>query len=107
MSTTSKIKISVLKGLSRSEVFGEDIPDIIDKPGGSDARCGRHTAGQTFISTDLQRPEGFCDWAFADIHRDLVFLAYGNKFNRSGKIQYAACTDGTNPVIFKLERVEG
>ncbi len=102
----SKIKISVLKGLSCSEVFGDKIPDIIDKSKGSDGRCGRHTAGQTFISFDLQRPEGFCDWAFADIHRDLVFLAYGNKFNKVDKIQYAACTDGTNPVIFKLERME-
>lgn len=102
----SKIKISVLKGLSRSEVFGDDIPDIIDKPKSSNDKCGRHTAGQTFISIDLKRPEGFCDWAFTDIHKDLVFLAYGNKFNGFDKIQYAACTDGTNPVIFKLERLE-
>jgi uncharacterized repeat protein (TIGR04076 family) len=101
----SKIKITVLKGLSRSEVFGGDIPGIIDKPKGSE-RCGLHTAGQTFVSVDLQKPEGFCDWAFTDIHRDLMFLAYGNKFNDADKIQYAACTDGTNPVVFKLERME-
>lgn len=101
----SKIKITVLKGLSRSEVFGGDVPDIIDKPKGSD-RCGLHTAGQIFISVDLQKPEGFCDWAFTDIHRDLMFLAYGNKFNDADKIQYVACTDGTNPVVFKLERME-
>ena len=102
----SKIKITVLKGLSRSEVFGDDIPDVIDKPGGPDSRCGLHTAGQTFVSVDLAKPDGFCDWAYADIHRDLVYLAFGNKFNREGKIQYAACTDGTNPVVFKLERVD-
>ena len=102
----SKIKISVLKGLSRSEVFGDDVPDIIDKPKGSNDKCGRHTAGQTYTSIDLQKPEGFCDWAFTDIHKDLVFLAYGNKFNKVDKIQYAACTDGTNPVIFKIERIE-
>jgi len=102
----SKIKITVLKGLSRSEVFGDDIPDIIDKPKSSGNRCGLHTAGQTFISVDLKKPEGFCDWAFTDIHRDLMFLAYENKFNDIEKIQYAACTDGTNPVIFKLERME-
>ncbi len=101
----SKIKITVLKGISRSEVFGGDVPDIIDKPKGSD-RCGLHTAGQVYLSENLGKPEGFCDWAFADIQRDLVFLAYGNKFNRVDKIQYAACTDGTNPVVFKLERVE-
>ena len=102
----SKIKITVLKGLSRSEVFGDDIPDIIDKPKGSNGRCGRHTAGQTFISLDLCKPEGFCDWAFTDIHKDLLFLAYGNRSFGPDKIQYAACTDGTNPVIFKLERME-
>jgi len=101
----SRIKITVLKGLSRSEVFGDDIPDIIDKPGDSE-RCGRHIAGQTFVSVDLAKPEGFCDWAFTDIHRDLMFLAFGNKFNDLDKIQYAACTDGTNPVVFRLERVE-
>jgi uncharacterized repeat protein (TIGR04076 family) len=102
----SKIKITVLKGFSRSDVFGNDIPDVINKPGGPDSRCGLHTKGQTFVSVDLAKPEGFCDWAYADIQRDMVYLAYGNKFNREGKIQYAACTDGTNPVIFRLERVE-
>jgi len=102
----SRIKISVLKGLSRSEVFGDDIPDIIDKPKSSNNKCGHHTAGQTFISIDLKRPEDFCDWAFTDIHKELVFLAYGNKFSGFEKIVYAACTDGTNPVIFKIERIE-
>ncbi|MHA2083961.1 MAG: TIGR04076 family protein [Candidatus Thorarchaeota archaeon] len=102
----SKIRITVLKGLSRSEVFGDDIPDIIDKPKSPGGRCGRHTTGQTFISDDLRKPEGFCDWAFTDIHRDLTYLAFGNKFNDFDKIQYAACTDGTNPVIFKLERID-
>ena len=101
----SKIKITVLKGLTRSEVFGDNIPDIIDKPEGSD-RCARHTKGQVYLSENLAKPDGFCDWAFADIQRDLVFLAYGNKFNQDDKIQYATCTDGTNPVVFKLEKVE-
>ena len=102
----SKIKITVLKGLSRTEVFGDKIPEFIDKPLSSNDKCGRHTAGQTFISVDLKKPMGLCDWAFTDIHKDLMFLAYGNKFNGFDKTQYAACTDGTNPVIFKLERME-
>ena len=101
----SRIKITVLKGLTSSEVFDGNIPEFIDKPEGSD-RCGRHTKGQVYFSENLAKPEGFCDWAFADIQRDLVFLAYGSKFNQLGKIQYATCTDGTNPVVFKLERVE-
>ena len=101
----SKIKITVLKGISRSEVFDGNIPDIIDKPGNSD-RCQRHTKGQVYISENLAKPDGFCDWAFADMQRDLVFLAYSNKFNQPGKIQYVTCTDGTNPVVFKLENVE-
>jgi uncharacterized repeat protein (TIGR04076 family) len=102
----SRIRITVVKGLSRGEVFGDDIPDVINKPGGPEARCGRHAAGETYVSVDLARPEGFCDWAFTDIHRDLVYLAFGNRFNREGKVQYAACTDGTNPVVFRLERVD-
>jgi uncharacterized repeat protein (TIGR04076 family) len=100
----SKIKITVHKAISRSEVFDSNIPDIIDKPEGSD-RCGRHTKGQVFFSENLAKPAGFCDWAFADIQRDMVFLSYGNKFNNPDKIQYATCTDGTNPVVFKLEKV--
>ena len=101
----SKIIITVLKAITRSEVFGDNIPDIIDKPEGAD-RCGLHHKGQTYFSEYLAKPEEFCDWAFADIQRDLVFLAYGNKFNQPGKIQYTTCTDGTNPVVFKLEKVE-
>jgi uncharacterized repeat protein (TIGR04076 family) len=107
----SKIMITVLKGLTRGEIFGDDIPDYLPDTD-PDRRCRYHVAGQEYISVDHGYPEPvnnerrFCSWAFADIQKQLVFLSFGNKYNKVGDTRYSACTDGTATVIFKLERVE-
>jgi uncharacterized repeat protein (TIGR04076 family) len=107
----SKIKITVVKGLTRGEIFGDDIPEHlpITDP---DSRCRYHVAGQEYVSVDHGYPEPvnnerrFCHWAFSDIQKQLVFLDFGNKYYKVGEPKYSACTDGTATVIFKLERVE-
>lgn len=106
-----KIKITVLKGLTRREIFGDDIPEHLPNTD-PDSRCRYHVAGQEYISIDRDYPEPvnndrrFCTWAFADIQKQQVFLDFGNKYYKVGEPHYAACTDGTATVIFKLERVE-
>ena len=107
----SKIKITVVKGLTRREIFGDDIPEYLPNTD-PDSRCRYHVAGQEYISIDRDYPEPvnndrrFCTWAFADIQKQQVFLDFGNKHYNVGKPAYAACTDGTATVIFKLEREE-
>jgi uncharacterized repeat protein (TIGR04076 family) len=107
----SKIRITVFKGLTRREIFGDDIPEYLPSTD-PDKRCSYHIAGQEYISVDHGYPEPvndeprFCHWAFADIQKILVFLDFENKYYKIGEPKYSACTDGTLPVIFKLERVE-
>jgi len=72
------------------------------------APCSRLTEGQEFIVSgkDLGMPEGFCSWAWADIHKYVVTLARGGNFlgSKPGKT-VACCTDGYRPVIFAVERI--
>ena len=72
--------------------------------------CERLKDGQEFIVTGETRyksPEGFCEWAWADIRHDILALAYGGSIphmvNENSNI--VGCTDWIRPVYFKIERV--
>ena len=83
--------------------------DLFDQHAGEGmARtCTRVNAGQVFVARDMQMPEGFCSWAWADIQRDVSHLALGGDYPwmKQKGTALACCTDGLRPVIFKLERV--
>jgi uncharacterized repeat protein (TIGR04076 family) len=102
-----KVKITVVKGFSAEEVFGDDIPDYF--PERFRSPCWRHTEGQTFIAEKFNCPEGFCNWAYADIQKDIADLEldspYYDRWMRGKRVQYVSCTDGMRPVVFKLERI--
>lgn len=63
--------------------------------------------GAEFVS-DGSCPPGFCGWAFHDIYPEVTTLRFGGNFpwmKKDGVIR-ACCTDGMNPVLFDLERIE-
>ena len=96
------VRITVLKRLF--------IQDAVDEYAEGDwAPCSRVTDGQECIvsGTDIGMPDGFCSWAWADLHKYIVTLARGGNFlgSKPGKT-VAACTDGYRPVIFAIERIE-
>lgn len=101
----AKIRITVLKCFTNEEIFGDKIPEDLDS---RISPCHRHHPGQEFVFEDLECPEGFCSWAFDDIYRDLVHLAWGGDFPFIGKpgTMFSSCTDGKKPVIFRLERLD-
>ncbi len=73
--------------------------------------CDRLKDGQEFIINEENSygiPEGFCEWAWADIRRDLLTLAYGGLIPhmKNEKSNIVGCTDWFRPVYFKIERVE-
>ncbi|MFA9437964.1 MAG: TIGR04076 family protein, partial [Candidatus Bathyarchaeota archaeon] len=72
-------------------------------------KCDYFTDGQVImVDFNLNQPEGFCSWAWADIQRDIAHLALGGDFrwiNKPGSM-VSCCTDGLRPVVFKLERIE-
>ncbi len=85
------------------------IEDLIEKYSthGSE-QCPLFKLGDEFVSKNFKKPEGFCDWAWVDIQRDVVVLASGGNYPwvRVKGLQFSCCTAGLTPVIFKLERIE-
>ncbi|MBQ7566964.1 MAG: TIGR04076 family protein [Oscillospiraceae bacterium] len=64
--------------------------------------------GQTFVSTDAQRPQGFCDSAWDSVKPFVLTLACGGGDFYDGwmKNKHSAmisCNDGFRPVSFLLE----
>jgi uncharacterized repeat protein (TIGR04076 family) len=96
----SKVKITVLKRLVLS-----DLDKYKNEPS---VACTRFDDGQEFLSENIQMPQGFCSWAWADIQRDVAILALNGNFIwvKDEGIGISCCTDGFRPVVFKLERIE-
>ena len=67
--------------------------------------------GQSFLSLDGQKPDGFCDSAWESVRPFVQALAKGegNFFDGWMKNPYSAmisCNDGFRPLSFYLERLE-
>jgi len=97
----SQLKITVLK----RELY----KDLVDKYAADKnfAPCPKYKDGQEFILDTKDMPAGFCSWAWADIHRDVVAVFHGANFpwiERKSTI-ISCCTDGLRPVVFKIEKI--
>lgn len=100
----SKVKITILKKLYQEDLVDEYL--LPEKKEGYPP-CYRFEAGDTFVVNGFEMPEGFCPWAWADIHREVIAVKCNANFPASkdpGCI-IASCTDGLRPVIFKVERL--
>ena len=97
----SDVKITVIKKLETGDVFKEYAS--IEAP----PTCSAVKMGDEYVSKEMGIPEGFCNWAWADIQRDVVHLALGGEFPWMKKkgTMISCCTDGLRPVLFKLERM--
>ena len=104
------IKITVVKTIAPEDVFRGDIPGYI--PEESRTACTRHVVGDTFTSQTHECPDGFCNWAYADIQKDISDLHYDSppyyeRWLKGHRVNYISCTNGLAPVIFKIERAHG
>ena len=71
-----RMKITVVKGFTAEDVFGGEVPDHF--PETFRSPCATHPEGQEFVMENLNCPEGFCNWAYADIQKDLARLWIGS-----------------------------
>ena len=100
----ANVRITVVKKLNNKDMFGNNPPLGFT----STPECRKLEVGQEFISEEGSCPPGLCNWAFADIQRDIIHLRLGGDFpwiKERGAV-LSCCTDGVRPVIFKLERIE-
>ena len=99
------VRITVVR-----RMVNEDLIRAYATDGGNEERlspCSLFADGQTFVARELGKPEGFCSWAWADIQRDVAWVAFGGA-QPNHKVPGTAlscCTDGLNPVFFHLEPV--
>ena len=98
-------KITVL----RRTIHRDLMDDYLDEERGTWDRCQAFEDGQEFLIEGFPlRPEGFCDWAWADIHKDVMAVMFGARYPwiRQPGTAITCCTDGLRPVIFKVEWVD-
>lgn len=108
-----KVKITVLKTMANKDLVDKYTKKSFftlsnSRKSGVDLPCPRFKVGDEFITDGLSMPKGFpCDWAWADIQRDVCVLAFGGNFYWMDKgVGITCCTDGLRPVVFKLKRIE-
>jgi uncharacterized repeat protein (TIGR04076 family) len=90
-----KTKVTVLKRTLNEEWNNEF-------RNGQMAQCDRFQDGQEFvIESPWNKPEGFCEWAWADI-RTYIHLVDAGKYETF----VSCCTDGFRPVFFKIDKNE-
>ncbi len=69
-----KCQITVLKTNIDEELAKEYCQNEV-------AKCPAFTEGQEFI-VGFEKPEGFCDWAWNDIHKFITVLLSGGNFSK-------------------------
>ena len=98
----AKARITVLKRMINRDIVAEYLGDEQEM-----GPCGLFEDGQEFIQEDWRPPEGFCPWAWADIHKEIILVRRGgDQGERLKGMAIACCTDGFKPVVFKIERIE-
>ena len=101
-----KCRITVLKRTINQDLIGEYLEDSYQDIG----PCECFEEGQEFVVDPSAVPEDFlarCAWAWADIRRDILTVAYGGDMpgmKQRGTL-ITGCTDWLRPVIFKVERM--
>ena len=102
----SRVRITVLKREYYEDLLKEHYkPDSTERKTG---RCGVLGDGQVFETNEAcEKPDGFCDWAWADIQRDAVSVSFGvgHPWAAPRPMAVSCCTDGKRPVIFKIEAI--
>jgi len=96
------VRITVVKKIEVPDIHKEYAAE------GVHTTCAKFKEGQEFICKGTQKPEGFCSWAWVQVHDKIVFLALGHDYPwvKQKGVEIVCCADGLHPVLYKLERIE-
>ncbi|MFC2099239.1 TIGR04076 family protein [Candidatus Bipolaricaulota bacterium] len=96
-----KARITVLKCMDNRRIQENE------RLGGTSGPCDAFQVGQTFIAGWIL-PDGFCSFAWADIHNDLLMIQCGGDpgYIEPDHTMISCCKDGLCPVVFKIEQLD-
>lgn len=97
-----KARITVIKKAFHKDIIEKYFPSLIDQA----SICTVFDEGQVFEVEGPfpSKPEGFCDWAWTDIHKTIALTMMGA--NPTPGTEFSCCSDGLRPVTFRIERIE-
>ena len=80
---------------------------VQERKGGACGPCTAFEVGQSF-DAGWDIPEGFCSFAWADIHKDVKMIqCNGNPVRiRQDHTTISCCKDALCPVVFRIERLD-
>ncbi len=95
-------RITVIKKAFHRDVIDRHLPHLSAEA----AACPVFEEGQTFEVDGPfgGKPEGFCDWAWTDIHRVVALTMMGA--NPTPGTEFTCCSDGLRPVTFRIQRIK-
>ena len=96
-----KARISVLKCMDNRKIQEEQ------RIGGYSGPCTAFEVGQSFVA-GWDVPEGFCAFAYAQIHNDLRMIQSGGSpgYIEPENTMISCCQDALCPVVFKIEQLD-
>ncbi|MBI9045673.1 MAG: TIGR04076 family protein [Anaerolineaceae bacterium] len=99
----TKAKITVIKRMVNFDIIKEFIEEDSEL-----GPCNLVEDGQVFIQEGWEPPEGFCPWAWSDIHKEIMLVRRGGSQSETMQkgTAIACCTDGFRPVVFRIERLD-
>jgi len=95
-------RITVVKRAFHKDLIEEHLPERAAEA----TPCPVFEDGQAFeIKGPFPaKPEGFCDWAWVDIQRNVAMACMGAELPAG--CAFTCCSDGLRPVIFRIQAVE-
>jgi len=98
----TRARITVIKRAFHGDVVAEFFPSLVGKIG----TCSVVADRQSFVVEGPfpKKPDGFCDWAWTDIHKVVALTMMGA--NPTPGTEFSCCSDGLRPVTFRIERLE-
>lgn len=100
-----KCKITVIK----REFYPDLVQEYMQNPEKHPGVCETLQEGQEFIvEQPWLVPEGMCQWAWADIRKDILMVMGGGTMPglKQPGVLISGCTDWFRPVLFRIERID-
>ena len=97
-----RARITVIKKAFHKDIIDAYFPQVADRA----TICPVFDEGQSFEVEGPfpSKPEGFCDWAWGDIHKVVALTMMGA--NPTPGTEFTCCSDGLRPVTFRIQRIE-